>query len=37
MVLRTGPINIGFSEKHFAVQFVGDRYQVFDEDEQKVI
>ncbi|KAJ6464069.1 hypothetical protein C8R45DRAFT_1025158 [Mycena sanguinolenta] len=37
VVLRTGPIVIGFAEKHYTVRFVDGSYELFDEDEHRVL
>ncbi|KAJ7914623.1 hypothetical protein B0H13DRAFT_2325074 [Mycena leptocephala] len=37
VVLRTGPIVIGFAEKHYTVRFVDGSYKLFNEDEHRVL
>jgi len=36
-VLTRGPILIGFVEKHYAVRFINGQYELFDEDENRVL
>ncbi|KAJ7229988.1 hypothetical protein GGX14DRAFT_553488 [Mycena pura] len=37
VVLRTGPIVIRFAEKHYTVRSVDGNYELFDEDEHRVL
>jgi hypothetical protein len=36
-VLKRGPILIGFVKKHYAVRFINGQYELFDEDENRVL